>query len=224
MVPAGTPDPMTGMLLSRAIGKVLSSPDVKKRLSKIGFDPMPGTAEAFARYVGAEWAEWGRGDSTGEHQDRLTLSAAPSEKGGRRNFIHTGRREAERAAKTDSGDRLCVLAIEASQRCGARPIHDVGGSPQDLAALTRRTGIYERSARDFFDALVALGALQRDAEGQYKDDPEFDLYLDRRKPTYLGGLLEHLNVQHCRNWGLLTQALRTGAPPSDGVGDLQGAP
>ena len=34
-------------LLNRAIGKVLSSPDVKERLAKIGFDPMPGTAESF---------------------------------------------------------------------------------------------------------------------------------------------------------------------------------
>ena len=90
--------------------------------------------------------------------------------------------------------------------------------PLDLATLTRRTGIHERGARDFFDALVALGALRRDADGRYENDPEFDLYLDRRKPTYLGGLLEHLNARHYQNWGLLTAALRTGAPPSGGVG------
>ena len=54
--------------------------------------------------------------------------------------------------------------------------------------------------------------------GRYGNDPEFDLYLDRRKPTYLGGLLEHLNARHFQNWGLLTQALRTGAPQSGGVG------
>jgi len=29
-------------------------------LAKIGFDPMPGTAESFARHVAAESAEWGR--------------------------------------------------------------------------------------------------------------------------------------------------------------------
>ena len=60
----------------------------------------------------------------------------------------------------------------------------------DLETLTRRTGIHERGARDFFDALVALGALWRDADGRYGNQPEFDYYLDRRKPTYLGGLLE----------------------------------
>ncbi len=90
--------------------------------------------------------------------------------------------------------------------------------PLDLATLTRRTGIHERGARDFFDALVALGALRRDADARYGNDPEFDLYLDRRKPTYLGGLLEHLNARHYQNWSLLTAALRTGTPPSGGVG------
>jgi len=59
MVPAGTPDRIVS-LLSRAIGKVLSSTDVKERLAKIGFDPMPGTSETFAHHVGAESAEWGR--------------------------------------------------------------------------------------------------------------------------------------------------------------------
>ena len=90
--------------------------------------------------------------------------------------------------------------------------------PLDLATLTRQADIHERGARDFFDALVALGALRRDAEGRYGNDPEFDFYLDRRKPTYLGGLLDHLNARHFQNWGLLTQALRTGAPQSGGVG------
>ena len=90
--------------------------------------------------------------------------------------------------------------------------------PFDLATFTRRIGIHERGARDFFDALVALGALRRDADGRYGNDPEFDLYLDRRKPAYLGGLLDHLNARHFQNWGLLTQALRTGAPQSGGVG------
>jgi len=47
--------------------------------------------------------------------------------------------------------------------------------PLDLATLTRRTGIHERGARDFFDALVALGALRRDGGARYGDDPELDL-------------------------------------------------
>jgi tripartite-type tricarboxylate transporter receptor subunit TctC len=59
MVPAATPDRIVS-LLSRAIDKVLSSPDVKDRLAAIGFEPMPGTADAFAHHIRAETAEWGR--------------------------------------------------------------------------------------------------------------------------------------------------------------------
>ena len=43
MVPAATPDRIVG-LLNQAVGIVLSSSDVKERLAKIGFEPMPGTA------------------------------------------------------------------------------------------------------------------------------------------------------------------------------------
>jgi SAM-dependent methyltransferase len=90
--------------------------------------------------------------------------------------------------------------------------------PLDIKSLVSRIGIHERGARDFFDALVALGLLYRDPEGRYRNQPDTDLYLDRGKPTYLGGLLEHLNVRHYQNWGLLTQALRTGAPQSGALG------
>ena len=58
MVPAATPDRIVS-LLNRAVGKVLSSPDVKERLAKIGFEPMLGTAETFAQHISAEAAEWG---------------------------------------------------------------------------------------------------------------------------------------------------------------------
>jgi hypothetical protein len=86
--------------------------------------------------------------------------------------------------------------------------------PADLSTLVARLGLQGRGARDFFDALVALGFLHRDAAGRYANEPDVDLYLDRRKPAYIGGLLEHLNARHYQNWSLLTQALRTGAPQS----------
>jgi SAM-dependent methyltransferase len=91
--------------------------------------------------------------------------------------------------------------------------------PLDLQSVRARIGIHERGARDFFDALVALGLLYRDAEGRYGNQPDTDLYLDRRKPTYIGGLLEHLNARHYHNWGLLTRALRSGEPQSGALGE-----
>jgi precorrin-6B methylase 2 len=90
--------------------------------------------------------------------------------------------------------------------------------PLDLETLTTRTGIHERGARDFFDSLVALGLLHRDADGRYSNEPECDRYLVRGKPTYLGGLLRHLNARLYQNWSLLTQALATGAPQKGGIG------
>jgi SAM-dependent methyltransferase len=87
-------------------------------------------------------------------------------------------------------------------------------TPQGLEALIAETGIHVRGARDFFDALVALGLLQRDREGRYANRPDADRYLDRRKPTYVGNQLRHINERHYKNWSLLEQALRTGAPQS----------
>ena len=83
-----------------------------------------------------------------------------------------------------------------------------------LQALVARLGLHGRGARDFFDALVALGFLRRDPDGRYANESDVDLYLDRGKPTWVGGLLEHLNTRHYQNWSLLTQALRTGKPQS----------
>src|ERR671910_1959900 len=59
----------------------------------------------------------------------------------------------------------------------------------DFETLSERLMLHPRSARDFLDALVALGMLERDGE-RYSNTPETDLFLDRAKPSYVGGLLE----------------------------------
>jgi len=81
--------------------------------------------------------------------------------------------------------------------------------PEDLPTLRERLGLHERSAHDFLDALVALGFLER-SDGVYHNAPATDLFLDRRKPTYLGGILEMANHRLYRFWGDLTEGLRTG--------------
>jgi hypothetical protein len=86
--------------------------------------------------------------------------------------------------------------------------------PLDLETLTSRTGICNRGARDFFDALVALGLLDRDSAGRYSNVPESERYLVRNKADYLGGLLNHLDTRHYQNWSRLAQALITGEPQS----------
>ena len=82
--------------------------------------------------------------------------------------------------------------------------------PEDLEAVTGRLGLHPRGAGDFLDALVALGFLVRDENGRYANTPETDLFLDKRKPSYMGGILEMANHRLYPFWGALTTALRTG--------------
>jgi hypothetical protein len=80
--------------------------------------------------------------------------------------------------------------------------------------LRERLAIASRGARDFFDALVALGLLERCPAGDYSNAVVADLYLDAAKATYIGGLLESLGAREFGAWGSLTTALRTGQPQS----------
>jgi hypothetical protein len=65
--------------------------------------------------------------------------------------------------------------------------------------------------------------LQRD-DGKYSNTPQTDFFLDRAKPTYIGGFLEMADKRLYPFWGSLTEALRTGQPQnemkSDGGADL----
>jgi hypothetical protein len=84
----------------------------------------------------------------------------------------------------------------------------------DAEALRVRLGLHPRSARDFFDTLVALGVLERDG-GRYANTLETALYLDRSKPTYIGGFIEMLNARLYPFWGSLREALETGLPQNE---------
>jgi O-methyltransferase domain/Dimerisation domain len=86
---------------------------------------------------------------------------------------------------------------------------EVARRPEDGETLRERLGLHPRSSRDFLDALVALGFLARDGE-TYSNTPATDLFLDKRKPSYLGGILEMANHRLYGFWGHLTEGLRTG--------------
>ena len=83
--------------------------------------------------------------------------------------------------------------------------------PLDCGTLQRRAGMHERGARDFLDALVALGMLERNG-GRYRNTPATDFWLDRNKPHYAGGILELNNSMIYPIFTSLTEALRTGRP------------
>jgi hypothetical protein len=86
--------------------------------------------------------------------------------------------------------------------------------PEDLETLQGRLGLHPRSARDFLDALVALKFLER-REGRYYNTPSTDTFLDKRKPSHIGGILEMANHRLYPFWGQLTTALRTGLPQNE---------
>ncbi|MEZ5285134.1 MAG: methyltransferase [Vicinamibacterales bacterium] len=91
---------------------------------------------------------------------------------------------------------------------------ELAHGPQPFDTLSGRLGLHPRSARDFLDTLVALGFLTRD-EDRYGNTPETDLFLDRHKPSYIGGILEMANHRLYGFWGHLTEALRTGQPQNE---------
>ena len=71
----------------------------------------------------------------------------------------------------------------------------------DAEALRERLGLHPRSARDFFDALVALGMLERPT-ARYRNTDATELFLDRAKPSYVGGILEMANARLYDYWEL----------------------
>ena len=79
--------------------------------------------------------------------------------------------------------------------------------------LTSRVTTY-----DFLDALVALRMLDRSGAGtdaRYANTPETDHFLDRGKPSYIGGILEMHNDRLFRFWADLDTALTTGKPQNE---------
>ncbi|HVY94111.1 MAG TPA: methyltransferase [Bryobacteraceae bacterium] len=86
---------------------------------------------------------------------------------------------------------------------------ELAKQPQNLESLTGRLGLHPRGARDFLDTLVSLGFLTR-LDGVYSNTPSTDFFLDRHKPSYVGGVLEMANHRLYGFWGHLTAALRTG--------------
>jgi hypothetical protein len=79
-------------------------------------------------------------------------------------------------------------------------------------------GLHPRAVADFFDALVAMKFLGRDGDGaaaQYCNTPAGALFLDRKSPRYVGGMLEMLNARLFKFWHDLPEALRTGQPQNE---------
>ena len=86
------------------------------------------------------------------------------------------------------------------------------------AELGKELDLHPRGIADFLDALVAMRFLEREGEGadaKYFNTAASTLYLDRKSPRYVGGILEMLNARLFKFWHDLPEALRTGKPQNE---------
>lgn len=84
--------------------------------------------------------------------------------------------------------------------------------------IQKKLQLHDRGVYDFLDALVALGFLNREGlleTAVYFNTPETELFLDKDKPQYMGGLLEMANDRLYRFWADLEEALATGKPQNE---------
>lgn len=78
--------------------------------------------------------------------------------------------------------------------------------------------LHDRGVYDFLDALVALGFLNREGfleTARYSNTPETGIFLDKNKPSYIGGFVEMANDRLYPFWGSLEEALITGQPQNE---------
>ncbi|MBO8191126.1 hypothetical protein ITI46_05375 [Streptomyces oryzae] len=83
--------------------------------------------------------------------------------------------------------------------------------PADRTAIEREAGLHSRVSGDFLDALVALGLLERSADG-YANSALADRFLVRGRGRFVGGFAAMGGASLYPLWMKLTDLLRTGEP------------
>ena len=71
----------------------------------------------------------------------------------------------------------------------------------------------DRNVFDFLDTLTGFGFLKREGileTAKYSNGTDTDIFLDKNKPTYMGGILEMMNKRLYGFWGNLEEGLKTG--------------
>ncbi len=94
----------------------------------------------------------------------------------------------------------------------------LGKGPKSGKQVQEIMGLHSRSLYDFLDTLVALGFLQREGIKEnaiYSNAEDADMFLDKNKLTYLGGILEMSNNRLYPFWNDLEEALKTGKPQNE---------
>jgi len=84
--------------------------------------------------------------------------------------------------------------------------------------IKTKLGLHDRGLHDFLDTLVALGFLNitgLNGTSVYANTPETNMFLDKNKPSYVGGMLEMSNNRLYRFWDNLEEGLKTGLPQNE---------
>jgi len=83
----------------------------------------------------------------------------------------------------------------------------------------------DRHVYDWLDTLVSLGFLQREGvmdSSVYTNSLDTEVFLDKKKPSYIGGILEMGNNRLYKFWGDLEEALITGKPQNESKNSSDG--
>ena len=105
--------------------------------------------------------------------------------------------------------RLILSAVEAGV------FTELANGRQYEHELADALGWHPRAAGTALDALVAAGLLRRDRAGRYANTIRGATFLDRSKPSYVGGLMELSSRRLYGLWSELDDLLRTGRPGAE---------
>lgn len=105
---------------------------------------------------------------------------------------------------------LTAVKLELFTHLAVKPL---SGTDIKYALCLNDRGLY-----DFLDTLVALGFLQKTGNKDtaiYSNTEDSDLFLDKNKLSYMGGILEMANNRLFPLWNFLEQGLKTGKPQNE---------
>jgi hypothetical protein len=90
--------------------------------------------------------------------------------------------------------------------------------PLSAKEIKHEKCLNQRGLFDFLDTLTALGFLQKSGNKStaiYSNSADSDLFLDKNKLSYVGGILEMANNRLYPFWNFLEEGLRSGNPQNE---------
>ncbi len=94
----------------------------------------------------------------------------------------------------------------------------LAAKPLSGEEVKRKLCLHGRGLYDFLDTLVALGFLEKRGNKEtalYSNAADSDLFLDKNKMSYMGGLLEMADNRLYPFWNFLEEGLKRGTPQNE---------